>query len=90
MARGKTLDDTLAMEATTIAEVKAFEEREENFLQRFGIPYSEWAGLGKPSESERQRQVKQQAALKEGADLSELPYDMEPDEYYDYHANYPG
>ena len=90
MARGKTLDDTWAMEARKMAEVKEFEEREERYLQLYGETWSEMTKRRSQQLTPEQKRSRQLAALREGAEISELPYDMEPGEYHDYHANYPG
>ncbi|MFP4409863.1 phosphoribosyl-ATP pyrophosphatase [Coleofasciculus sp.] len=90
MSRGKALEDTWAMEARKMAEVKEFEEREQRFLQRYGMTWSEWSQSGQEQLTLQEQSARQQAALQEGAELSELPYDIEPEDYYDYHAGYPG
>jgi len=78
------------MEALQMAEVKEFEEREERYLQLYGETWSEMTKRRSQQLTPEQKRARQLAALQEGAEISELPYDMEPDEYYDYHADYPG
>lgn len=90
MANGTSLEDTWAMEARKMAEVKEFEEREQRFLQRYGMTWSEWSQSGQEQLTLQEQSGRQQTALQEGAELSELPYDIEPEDYYDYHAGYPG
>lgn len=86
LAKGKSILDIFSMESRKQEEVQQFEEREQWFQEQYGITYSEWS---RPSESSAQRNKRQRLALQEGADISELPDHMEPDEYYDYHAGYP-
>jgi hypothetical protein len=90
IARGVSLDKTWGMEARKMAEVQEFEEREERYLQLYGETWSEMTKRNSQSLTSEEKQARQLAALQEGAEISELPYDMEPDEYYDYHAGYPG
>lgn len=90
LEEGKSLFDTLAMEAEVMEQVKEFEAREERYLQEFGETWSEMNQRRSLNLTPAQQKAKQQAALEEGADLSELPYDMEQDDYYNYYAEYPG
>lgn len=90
MSEGTSLFDTFSMEAIMQKEVKDFEEREENFKKRWGMTFSEWDGSGQGNLSPAEQKKRQQLALDEGAELSELPLDMEPDEYYDHYADYSG
>ena len=87
MARGRSLFDTFYMEAIQMKEVKDFEKREQNFQKNWGISYTEWEQSGR--EKPAQQKKRQQDALDSGEELSSLPYHMEPDEYYDYIADYP-
>lgn len=89
MARGDNLFDTFAMEARKQKEVKDFEEREQRFLRQFGYTWSEWAMSSQEKSTPADQKKRQQLALNEGVELSELPFDMEPDEYYDHYADYP-
>ncbi|MGH2416634.1 MAG: hypothetical protein ACRDEA_23640, partial [Microcystaceae cyanobacterium] len=90
MEGGTSLFETFAMEARKQKEVKDFEEREQLCLKRFGETFSEMTARRSQNLSPAQQKKRQQLALDEGAELSELPYDMEPDEYYDHYADYPG
>jgi hypothetical protein len=89
MASGTTLFDTFYMESRKMKEVKDFEEREKNFQKNWGISYTEWEQSGRENLTPAQREKRQQQALDSGEELSSLPYHMEPDEYYDYYADYP-
>ena len=90
MANGTSLFETLALEARQQREVKAFAEREQLCRERFGATFGEMVARRSGNLTPAQRQKQQQLALEEGADLSELPYHMEPEDYYDYHGGYPG
>jgi hypothetical protein len=89
MESGTTLFDTFYMESRKMKEVKDFEEREQNFQKNWGISYTEWEQSSRENLSPAQQEKRQQQALDSGEELSSLPYHMEPDEYYDYIADYP-
>lgn len=89
MKSGTTLFDTLNMEAIQMKEVKDFEEREQLYLEQFGETFSQMTARRSEKLTLAQQQKRQQQALDSGEELSSLPYHMEPDEYYDYYADYP-
>jgi hypothetical protein len=89
MKSGTSLFDTFYMEAIQMKEVKDFEQREKNFQKNWGISYTEWEQSGREKLTPAQQQKRQQQALDSGEELSSLPYHMEPDDYYDYYADYP-
>ncbi|MGH2415394.1 MAG: phosphoribosyl-ATP pyrophosphatase [Microcystaceae cyanobacterium] len=90
IANGTSLFETFAMEARKQKEVKDFEETEQRYLREFGETFSEMTARRSQNLSPAAQKKRQQLALDEGAELSELPYDLEPDEYYDHYADYPG
>jgi hypothetical protein len=57
--------------------------------EKHGYTYTEWSARLE-SESPLELEKRQKQALAEGATLDELPVDMDPDEYYDWKANYRG
>jgi hypothetical protein len=86
---GTTLFDTFYMESRKMKEVKDFEEREQLCLERYGETYSSMTARRSQKLTPAQQEKRQQQALDSGEELSSLPYHMEPDEYYDYYADYP-
>lgn len=87
MSNGSSLFDTFAIEVIQMKEVKDFEEREEYFPKKWGISFTEWDRSGQEKFTPAQQRQRQQEALDAGEELSSLPYDMEPDEYYDYYVD---
>jgi hypothetical protein len=77
------------MESRKMKEVKDFEEREQLCLERYGETYSSMTARRSQKLTPAQQEKRQQQALDSGEELSSLPYHMEPDEYYDYYADYP-
>ncbi|MGH2415117.1 MAG: phosphoribosyl-ATP pyrophosphatase [Microcystaceae cyanobacterium] len=90
IASGTSLFETFARESRYKEEVRQFEQREERYLREYGETFSEMTERQSRNLTTSQLKKRQQLALEEGADLCELPEHMEPDEYYDYYANYPG
>ena len=88
LAEGKSRSHITAKEVLQKSKVKEFDEREKLFQEQWGISYVEWAKL-KPTRS--QAKAKQEAELKKsmkkslfaGEDISSLPGDIDPDDYYD-------
>ena len=88
LERGKSKSEIAAMEAFQKEKLQEFDEREKWFEEKWGEPYSEWAEL-KPTRSPAK--AKQEAELKKsmkkslfaGEDISSLPGDIDPDDYYD-------
>jgi hypothetical protein len=91
LSEGASILDIFAMEARKQEEVRQFEEREQLCLAHYGETFSAITERRRrESEAFYQRNERQRLALEEGADISELPEHIEPDDYYDYHAGYPG
>jgi hypothetical protein len=66
-------------------EIEDYQERMEKQFQKYtGSSFREWQEASRDKTLLTERRRKQENALKGGADLSELPYDMDVDEYYDY------
>ncbi|MGD2184432.1 hypothetical protein [Lusitaniella coriacea] len=57
--------------------------------EQLGYSYTEYEQQQEPID-EAALNKKQQFALKEGLPIEELPMDIDPDEYWDYRAKYPG
>lgn len=88
LAKGTSIFEIFMMEGEMQKKVKDFEEREKNFQKNWGISYTEWNQSERENLTPAQQQIHQQQALDSGEELSSLPYHMEPDEYYDYYADY--
>ncbi|TVQ41948.1 MAG: phosphoribosyl-ATP pyrophosphatase [Gloeocapsa sp. DLM2.Bin57] len=89
IARGCDFFKTLHMEMQKIKEVEEFEKMEEKFKEiGGGQTYSEFLDKSSNKESISQQNRRQQEALREGAEISELPYDIDPDDYYNYYSSY--
>jgi hypothetical protein len=86
---GTSIFDIFLMEAEKQKDIKDFEEREQFCLERYGETYSQMTARRSQQLTPAQQQKRQQQALDSGEELSSLPYHMEPDEYYDYYADYP-
>jgi hypothetical protein len=82
---GRSLDTIEYLENQKMLEVKNYDEREEDWLKRDGITYSEWEAQGRESDAELKR--RQKSALRNCEDISELPMDIDPDDYYDSIGN---
>jgi len=89
IARDCDFFKTLHKEMQKIKEVEEFEKMEEKFKKiGGGQSYSEFLDKSIKKESISQQNRRQLEALREGAEISELPYDIDPDDYYDYYSNY--
>ena len=73
------------VEHQKMLEVKTYDEREQDWLERFGYTYSERPVSRRMSDEELKR--RQQSALRNGEELSSLPMDIDPDDYYDQVGN---
>ncbi len=83
LARGfMTESDIDYIEAKRMNEVQRFEEREQLYMERYGIPYSEWVKQG-PQMSQAELEERQRKAIRNGEEISTLPMAIEPDEYYE-------
>lgn len=88
--RGYDFFYTVQLEWEQKKKVTSFKNMEKQFEEAGWGSYSEFLDRSTSQEDPSQQKRRQQQALAEGAELSELPYDMAPDDYYDYHAHYPG
>jgi N-acetylglutamate synthase-like GNAT family acetyltransferase len=66
------------LEQQKIQEVQKFERREQQWLEKFGFTYSERLTKSNLSSAELRR--RQQSALRNREDISELPIAIDPDE----------
>ena len=73
------------VEHQKMLEVKTYDEREQDWLERFGYTYSERPVNRRMSDEELKR--RQKSALRNGEELSSLPMDIDPDDYYDQVGN---
>ncbi len=73
------------LENQKMLEVKKYDEREQLYLERYGIPYSEWEKQGRQSQAELER--RQKKAIRNGEEISSLPMDIDPDDYYEQVGN---
>ena len=69
------------VEGQKMNDVRLFEEREQLYLERYGIPFSEWEKEGQMSQAELEE--RQRKAIRNGEEISTLPMAIEPDEYYE-------
>ena len=89
--RQRLLNDGLALseinqvENQKMLEVKKYDEREQLYMERYGIPYSEWKKQGQISQAELEE--RQRKAIRNGEEISTLPIAIDPDEYYDLIGN---
>jgi hypothetical protein len=85
LARGMSLSEINQVERKRMLEVKKYDEREQDWLERFGCPFSEWDAKcqGSPVDLER----RQKSSLRNGEELSSLPIDIDPDDYYEQVGN---
>ncbi len=82
LARGLLTESDIAyIEAQKKNEVRLFEEREQRYIERYGIPFSEWEKQGRMSQAELES--RQRKAIRNGEEISSLPMDIDPDDYYD-------
>ena len=73
------------LETQKMLEVRKYDEREQQWLEKYGIPYSEWEAQGQQSLAELER--RQNIAIRNGEEISSLPLDIDPDDYYDQVGN---
>ncbi len=73
------------LENKKMLQVKKYDEREQQWLEKYGIPYSEWEAQGQQSLAELER--RQNIAIRNGEEISSLPLDIDPDDYYDQVGN---
>ncbi len=73
------------LEQQKMLEVKKYDEREQQWLEEHGIPYSEWEAQGQQSRAELER--RQKKAIRNGEEISSLPMDIDPDDYYEQVGN---
>ncbi len=85
LASGMSASEIYYVESQKMLEVKDYEEREQDWLERFGYTYSEWEAKGRMSQAELES--RQKSALRNGEELSSLPMDIDPDDYYDEVGN---
>jgi hypothetical protein len=78
IARGMSLSSIDYLERKKIQEVQKFERREQQWLEKYGKTFSEWEAEGRLSDKELRR--RQQSALRNREDISELPIAIDPDE----------
>jgi hypothetical protein len=82
LAKGFLTESDIAyIEAQKMNEVRLFEEREQLYIERYGIPFSEWEKQGKMSQEELEH--RQRKAILNGEEISSLPMDIDPDDYYE-------
>ena len=73
------------LENIKMLQVKKYDEREQQWLEKYGVPYSEWEAQGQQSLAELER--RQNIAIRNGEEISSLPLDIDPDDYYDQVGN---
>ena len=78
---GMSSSDIAFVEGQKKNEVRLFEEREQRYVERYGIPFSEWEKQGRMSQAELES--RQRKAIRNGEEISSLPMDIDPDDYYD-------
>ena len=89
--RQRLLDDGLSpseieqVENRRMLQVKKYDEREQQWLEKYGVPYSEWEAQGQQSLAELER--RQNIAIRNGEEISSLPLDIDPDDFYDQVGN---
>jgi hypothetical protein len=72
-----------------VSDEETRELHDQQWKEIHGYTYTEWLARRTP-EPASDIEKRQKQALAEGATLDELPVDMDPDEYYDWKANYRG
>ncbi|CCQ56447.1 MULTISPECIES: hypothetical protein [Crocosphaera] len=78
---GMSPSEIYSLEQQKMNEVRLFEEREQRYIERYGIPFSEWEKQGRMSQAELES--RQRKAIRNGEEISSLPMDIDPDDYYD-------
>ena len=78
---GMSSSDIAFAEGQKKNDVRLFEEREQLYIERYGIPFSEWEKQGRMSQAELES--RQRKAIRYGEEISSLPMDIDPDDYYD-------
>lgn len=81
LQRGMSLHEIDYLEQQKIQEVQKFEQREQRWLEQYGQTFTEWEAAGRLPDQELRR--RQQSALRNREDISELPIALDPDEYND-------
>ncbi|MDY7012227.1 MAG: hypothetical protein SVX43_01285 [Cyanobacteriota bacterium] len=72
-----------------MSDEEARELHDKQWKERHGYTYTEWLAR-RASEPASELERRQKQAMAEGLPPEELPEHMEPDEYYDWKANYRG
>lgn len=85
LARGMSPSNIAYLENQKMLEVRQFDEREQLYVERYGIPYSEWEKQGRQSQAELEE--RQKKAIRNGEEISSLPMDIDPDDYYEQIGN---
>ena len=85
LARGMSPSNIAYLENQKMLQVKKYDEREQQWLEKYGVPYSEWEAQGQQSLAELER--RQNIAIRNGEEISSLPLDIDPDDYYDQVGN---
>ena len=83
--KGINLSSIDYVEIQKMNEVKSFEEREQIYMDRYGIPFSEWEKEGQETQAELEE--RQRKAIRNGEEISTLPMAIDPDEYYEQFGN---
>lgn len=78
---GMSSSNIAYVEGQKMNEVRLFSEREQLYIERYGIPFSEWEKQGKMSQEELEH--RQRKAIQNGEEISSLPMDIDPDDYYE-------
>ncbi len=84
--KGMTLSSIGYVEMKKMKEVQSFEKREQLYMKRYGIPYSEWSKK-RPQMSQAELEERQRKAIRNGEEISTLPMAIDPDEYYEQVGN---
>ncbi|MDY6940460.1 MAG: hypothetical protein SWY16_22735 [Cyanobacteriota bacterium] len=89
IAKGMDFTDTIAMELKKYEEIRWFDRRDREWLEKYGETWSDWKLRHDLAHAKFERQQReklgissQQAALENGEELSTLPIAIDPDEYY--------
>lgn len=76
--RGMSHHEIDYLEQQKTQEVQKFEKREQRWLEQYGQTFTEWEAEGRLSDQELRR--RQQSALRNREDISELPIAIDPDD----------
>ena len=85
LARGMSESEMAYVEHQRMLEVKDYDEREQDWLERFGYTFSEWDAKCQESPAELER--RQRKAIRNGEEISSLPMEIDPDDYYSQVGN---